>query len=296
VSETPLTYANTLLTELDSIASSYSDILAASGIRNVDPNRRGGRVQFVGAAIWGWTSSGNDLESARMELLPRVREWATRFRLLFPHPTPSVSKRLDRGIDRLERWLVRDGHGDHDIPATIAAAQEKLAATVADLRALADLLPADDYATRLVIDANALIDNPDVAAYTATLGDKYVAHLLPVVLGEIDDLKRNGRNPEVREAARRADKRLKGIRTNGDVREGVRVQGDVIAKFEHIEPHGDDLPGWLDLTVPDDRFIASALLLQSAHPGSAIYVATSDLNLQTKLAAVGLPYIEPPEA
>jgi predicted ribonuclease YlaK len=51
---------------------------------------------------------------------------------------------------------------------------------------------------------------------------------------------------------------------------------------------------WLDLEVPDDRFVASTLLLQSRHPGSAVYVATRDINLQTKLAAVGLPFIEAP--
>ena len=41
--------------------------------------------------------------------------------------------------------------------------------------------------------------------------------------------------------------------------------------------------------------IASVLLLQSAHPGSAVFVATGDLNLQTKLAAVRLPFIELPD-
>jgi hypothetical protein len=51
----------------------------------------------------------------------------------------------------------------------------------------------------------------------------------------------------------------------------------------------------LELDVPDDRFAASTLLLQSRHPGSSIVVATSDLNLQTKLAALSLPFVEPPE-
>ncbi|MGQ4379476.1 hypothetical protein ACN6K9_002453 [Streptomyces sp. SAS_267] len=58
---------------------------------------------------------------------------------------------------------------------------------------------------------------------------------------------------------------------------GVRVAGDVYAVFEHIEPKGDGLPNWLDLDVPDDRFAASTLLLQSRHPGSAVYVATRDI-------------------
>jgi hypothetical protein len=93
-----------------------------------------------------------------------------------------------------------------------------------------------------------------------------MARLLPVVLREIDDLKRAGRTQDLRDAAQRADRRLKGLRTNGDVRAGVRVSDDVYAVFEHIEPKGDRLPSWLDLTVPDDRFVASSLLLKSDLP------------------------------
>jgi predicted ribonuclease YlaK len=62
--------------------------------------------------------------------------------------------------------------------------------------------------------------------------------------------------------------------------------------FGVAEPQGDGLPGWLNLAVPDDRLVASALLLQSEHPGSWLAVVTSDLNLQTKLAAAGLPFVE----
>ena len=289
-----VTYTENVIAELDGIAGSYADILNASGIKNVDPNRHGGNgMVFLGYAKWGWTESDDRLEATRMALLRRLRDWAPRYRLLFPHPTPTISKRLTKGIGLLEHWLTRDGR-EHDIPPTIAEAQTTISKTISDLRALADLLPSDDYPTRLVVDTNALIDNPDLAAYTDELGGKYAAHLLPVVLRKIDELKRGGRNEIVRQGAQRAERRLKGIRNNGDVRAGVRVAGDVIAKFEHIEPRGADLPDWLDMSVADDRLLASALLLQSDQPGSALYVATSDINLQTKLAAVGLPYVEPP--
>lgn len=120
-----------------------------------------------------------------------------------------------------------------------------------------------------------------------------MTHVMPVVLRELDDLKRAGRSEALRGAARRADRRLKGLRDNGDVRAGARVAGDVHVVFEHTDPRPDGLPGWLDLTVPDDRLVAAVLLLlQSGHPGSAVYVATGDLNLQTKLAAVGLPFVD----
>lgn len=289
------TYVENLLSELDGLAESYGEVVAASGIDYVNPNRHDTDIVFLGWADWGWAPSNNHLESSRMGLLRRLRDWVPCFRLLFPHPTPEVANRLDEGIGHLERWLVRDGRSDHDIPPTVEEAQQKLAVTFADLRDLTKLLPPNDYPVRLVVDTNALLDNPDVAAYVADLGRKYVVHLLPVVLREIDDLKRGGRTDILRDAARRADRRLKGIRINGDVRRGVCVAGDVIAKFEHVEPRSRDLPEWLDMTVPDDRFVAATLLLQSEHPGSALYVGTSDINLQTKLAATGLPYVEPPD-
>jgi hypothetical protein len=291
---TPSTYLDRLLAELEGIRTSYAEVLAGSAIINIDPNRHPGTgALFIGFPKWGWAASDAALESARMALLRRVRDWEPRFRLLFPHPTPTVSKRLDERIGRLKRWLVRED-GEH-IPSSVEKAAEMIDADVVDLRGLADLLPADKCATRLTVDTNTLIDNPDLAAHIGTFGRRYVAHLLPVVLGELDDLKRAGRTQELREAAWRADRRLKGLRANGDVREGVRVAGDVYAVFEHVEPTSDRLPTWLDLTVPDDRFVASSLLLQSDHPRSALFVATSDINLQTKLSAVGLPFIEPAE-
>lgn len=291
----PLTYVDRLLTELDEIHADYVGILAASTVINIDPNRRrGGRgVVFGGFATWGWGKSQASLEASRMALLRRMREWEPRFRLLFPHPVPTVSKRLDTHVGRLNRWLIRK-HGEHGIPSTVPQATEMIKADVTDLRALVELLPADEYATRLTVDTNTLIDNPDLAAHVGTLGSRYMAHLLPVVLREIDDLKRGGRTPQLREAAHRADRRLKGLRMNGDVQTGVRVAGDVYTVFEHTEPRGERLPSWLDLTAPDDRFVASSLLVQSEYPGSALYVATSDINLQTKLVAVGLPFVELP--
>jgi hypothetical protein len=284
----PPSYLTRLLAELDEIHAGYAKVLSASAIRNIDPG-----VGYVGFPSWGWAESDAGLETSRMALLRLVRDWEPRFRLLFPHPTPAVSRRLDKHLGRLERWLVR-GTADHGVPSTIDKAAEKVSADVAGLRELARLLPPDEYAVRLAVDTNTLIDNPDLAVHAGALGARYMVHLLPVVLREIDDLKRGGKTQQLREAARRADRRLKGLRDNGNVLSGVRVAGEVYAVFEHVEPRGDQLPSWLDLTVPDDRFTASSLLLQAEHPGSALYVATGDMNLQTKLAAIGLPFIELP--
>lgn len=98
---------------------------------------------------------------------------------------------------------------------------------MATLRKLVELLPADDWPVRLTVHTNMLLDDPDVAIYTPLLGKRYMVHLLPVVLRELDDKKLAGRTPDLRDAAKKADRRLKGLRTNGNVLRGVRVAGDV---------------------------------------------------------------------
>lgn len=291
----PPSYLARLLAELDAIEQQYLAVLDQSSIRNVDPNRSGSSgILYVGVSRWGWVASAPVLEAQRMDLLARVRDWGPRYRLLFPHPTPQVSGRLDKSLGLLERWLLRKGR-DRSIPPTIDQARQKVTDDIQSLRDLGALLPTCEHPVRIVTDTNVLIDYADVSIYTGELGARYRVHLLPVVLREIDDLKRSGRTQELRDAAKRADRYLKELRRRGDLQAGVKVAGDVTAVFEYAEPKADGLPNWLDLDVPDDRLVASVLLLQSAHPGAVVYVSTSDLNLQNKLGAVGLPHVEPPE-
>ncbi|TNB71598.1 hypothetical protein FHJ30_12995 [Arthrobacter sp. BB-1] len=289
----PPSYAERLASELNQIEHKLLDVVRESTVINTDPNRYGSGISFIGYARWGWGPSDAAHEAVRMRLMPQLNDWFDRFGLLFPHPTPRVKKELESARSLLEGWLVRDrGSNDHSVPPSLDAAEKAAQAKLSDLRELLELLPSDEYVTRVLIDTNALIDAPDVDLYTNVLGPKYFVHVVPVVLRELDELKRNGRNENVREAARKADMRLKKYRNNGDVLTGARVSGQVYVKFEHTEPEADGLPSWLDISVPDDRFVASALLLQSKHPGSAFYVITSDINMQTKLSAVGMPYVE----
>ena len=59
-------------------------------------------------------------------------------------------------------------------------------------------MPPDDWPVRVVVDTDALIDDPDLAICATVLGARYMAHLLQVVLRELDDLKRSGRSQERR--------------------------------------------------------------------------------------------------
>jgi hypothetical protein len=175
-------YLSRLLAQLDQIEQDYAEVLRRSTILNIDPNRRhgGSGVAFIGFAKYGWGPSDAALEAARMDLLKRVRDWGPRYRLLFPHPVKTVSARLDASLDLLESWLVRERRDRaHRLPPSTKEAVTLLAARVEDLRGLSTLLPADEYAVRVAPDTNTLIDNPDLAAHTASLGPRYMGTRAP---------------------------------------------------------------------------------------------------------------------
>lgn len=284
----PVPYVDQLMAELEEIRAAFVDVLERSQIKEHN------LPEFVSTTVhYTWAPSDDALQADRMAVLGKLRDFRTRFELLFPRPTAEALQRHGAALDLLEHWLDRGRVKVTPPPSSIQVAIEKANGAVGVLAAAKGLLPAEQFATRLVLDTNVLLDDPDLAQFTAQLGSRYMAHVLPVVLRELDELKRAGRIDSLREAARKADRRLKGLRDNGDVSVGAKVEGDVWAVFEHIEPRADGLPSWLELDVPDDRFIASTLLLQSRHPGSMLVAATSDLNLQTKLAAVRVPFIEP---
>lgn len=285
------TYADNLLNQLAEIEAQYVAIIESSEVRNVDPNRAAIGVVFVGAQEWDWVPSDASLERARKLCLDKFEDWFVRFNLLFPDPLPRVHKVLKNSSSQICTWLRR-AKTDHSISPNRTKTTERARKDVANLRDLVEVLPNDEWKVRVVPDTNALVDNPDLGIYTQAVGRRYLMHVMPVVMRELDDLKRSGRTDVLRENARRADRRLKGYRTNGDVRSAVRVAGEAYVRFEYADPQSEQLPSWIDLSVPDDRFLASVLLLQSAHPGSAVTVVTSDMNMQTKLAAAGLPFIE----
>jgi hypothetical protein len=79
-------------------------------------------------------------------------------KLLFPHPTPDVTSKMQEADDFIRRWVARDGTFDYLIPQTIEQAKQ-VAAT--QLAAFDDLLGiaarAGDDTLRLVPDTNALM-------------------------------------------------------------------------------------------------------------------------------------------
>jgi hypothetical protein len=80
----------------------------------------------------------------------------------------------------------------------------------------------------VVADTDALLTAPDPVAYRGHIGhDSFTFVLLPTVLGELDRLKIEHRNPDVREKAQKAITRIKGWRRQGPLLSGIKVDGSI---------------------------------------------------------------------
>jgi rRNA maturation endonuclease Nob1 len=289
-------YLDRLRAELADIRAEMDALLDASTIRNVNPNTSDSAVVFVGAADWGWGPSDPALSVSQMRLAARYHAWFDRFGLLFTHPTPDVASDIKEVDEFVRRWTERPGTWDHSIPRTIDAAKQVAAKQFETFDRLLDIASrAGSDTLRLVPDTNAFIRNPDLASYACTApSPTFTVHLAPTVLAELDDLKDRGRNQELRDQAQGVVRRLKGLRDKGNLATGVKVTKTITVQTEAREVDVLGVLDWLDPAVPDDRLLAAALRLQSDHPSGAVVLVTSDLNLQNKADAVGLPYIETP--
>lgn len=286
-------FSDQLGAQLDAIAAEYDHLLDRSAIRNVDPNRSSSDFYFVDAPSWGWVPD-QALDGERTDLLQRFDDWYHRFRLLHRRALPETDKAIADATSLLRRWLERPR--DRTIPPTIDLARSTIREQVTTLRRLLTLgTTGKDGEMVLVPDTNALMHNPDVAAYADVLGRAaYTVVLVPTVIRELDDLKDRGRTSDIRDQASRVVKRIKGFRDRGRLPDGVKVAGQVNLRAEAREVQAPSVLEWLDPAVPDDRIIAAALDIQASAAAAIVVLATRDLNLQTKADVVGLPFVEPP--
>ncbi len=289
-------YADRLGEQLDKLAALFDELLDASTIVADTLNKPGSSLVFLDAAPWQWGPSSPEVHLLRMQVKGDYTDWYQRLHLLFPHPTPEVASELSDLDFFIRGWLDRDATSDFSVPATVAEAKTVAAQRFSRFRALLAMVAASDRSRlRLIPDANSVVNNPDLATYGRPFGGPgFTIHLVPTVLAELDKIKDQGKTQELRDKVRGFNRRLKGLRNQGNLADGVALTKTISVRTEAREPNVRETLDWLDPAVPDDRIAAAALRLQSDHPGDTVVLVTSDLGLQTKADAIGLPYEETP--
>lgn len=144
-------------------------------------------------------------------------------------------------------------------------------------------------------DTSAVIHNPALEDWEFVETRRFTILLTPTVLGELDDLKVAPR-AEVRERAESAIRRIEGYMSRGNPHEGVPLRRDrSTLRLLASEPHRDHVLPWLDLSVKDDRHIASVIDAMRQHPRTPVVLVARDINMKNKAIYARLPHLQPPD-
>jgi predicted ribonuclease YlaK len=142
----------------------------------------------------------------------------------------------------------------------------------------------------------ALAWNPDLEKWLFAGVWRFTLVLTATVLGELDRLKVEHRNPDFRAKAEGVINRLKSYRRRGELSRGVVLRRSVSTlKTIALEPKVEETLPWLDPTNDDDRVLASFIEVMRQHPRTPVILVTRDINLQNKVEYAGLPFVEPPD-
>lgn len=146
----------------------------------------------------------------------------------------------------------------------------------------------------IVPDTNALLFNPDIEEWKFDEIQAFEIILLPTVLQELDKLKINHRNPELRNKAKKLIMKIKEYRRRGKLTSGVKLKENNRIRAIAVEPKMDKTLSWLDPFNNDDRMIASFIEVCRMNISSSVILITSDINVQNKAEFALLPFAEPP--
>ena len=238
-------------------------------------------VVFIGPDYyWGETTSAQ--ANRQLAIKRDYDEWYEVLRSVFRDPTNDVGRRISEAHRDLIRWIELSSNWSMTAsPADNVEALRQDAGKYHDV--LAILEAGGPTAEILIPDTNALVTEPDPERYRVVVANEtFVFMLLPTVLGELDNLKINHRNPEFREKVNKTITRIKGWRNQGSLREGVTVNRNITVKAIAREPDMKKTLSWLDFDNKDDRIIASVLEVQAASPAARVVLVTGDVNLSNK--------------
>jgi PIN domain len=258
-----------------------------------DINKPSDSVVFVGPH-YAWGDLDQDGRRLQSRLLDDCRRSAALIRALLKTLPAESIKDLERAQNELEE-LIDQSHltwvkTREEAFAKVERALDKQLELIAHLDDPAEGDPI------YVPDTNALAWNPDLEKWRFAGVRRFTLVLTATVLGELDRLKVEHRNPDFRAKAEGVINRLKSYRRRGELSRGVVLRRNVSTlKTIALEPKVEETLPWLDPTNDDDRILASFIEVMRQHPRTPVILVTRDINLQSKAEYAGLPFVEPPD-
>lgn len=253
-------------------------------------DRDSGSVVFICPEYY-WEDLSPEQRAVQIRL---KRSYEAVSELLLTRAPNDLVRQLKDADHQFRVWL--ELKSNWSLSSDTSANEAKLRTAGAALgEILAVLEVTGDGEILVVPDTNSVLGSPDPAEYRPIVeADAFTFMLLPTVLGELDRLKVEHRNPDVREKAKAVITRIKGWRQQGSLSVGVTVDKTITVKACHSEPDMNHTLSWLDRDVQDDRIIASVIALQAEQPSSRVVLVTGDINLQNKADAAMIEIAETP--
>ena len=275
---------------LEQIESKMMELLDCSTI-NIFENDPDSSLVFITPRHY-WGKPDEKQLRLQMELKGLYGDWFEQLQLLLLDATEKQSREIKETDSFVRRWIEKESSWDLALRMDENKAHFKKQVSV--FRDVLDLLD-DPKKARVVLvpDTNSLIRCADPSKYSGVAGSPtYDFVLLPTVLQELDELKVKHRDQTFRDKVEGVIRRIKGWGRQGNILDGVTVNGSVTVRTVAREPDFGRTLRWLDRENRDDRIIASVLELQRSMPSAAIVLVTGDINLQNKAQAASLPYGE----
>jgi len=242
---------------------------------------QGGGLVFTGPDLYFGERSA-DQQASQLGLKREYETISELLRLLVSGGHKQLLSGFEDADKRFRDWLDLDR--SWSVTQNNAENANAVRTAAEPLERILDVLDAVGRDDVIVVpETNSLLANPDPVAYRGIAGQNdFVFMLLPTVLGELDKLKIEHRNPDVREKARKVIDRLKGWRKQGALVDGVTVDKTIKVKAASREPDLNKTLSWLDASINDDRIIASVLALQAESPSAHVVLVSGDINLLNK--------------
>jgi hypothetical protein len=257
-------------------------------------NRPGsGIVSFSGN--YAYRPLGDEGRRLQSRALEEYRHLALLLRALLKNAPQKALKELEETARDIEARVEQRSWTWDKTPSDAFTAVDS--ALTKQLALVGDLFDTSGGDPVYVPDTNALLHNPDIDRWKFAGAKHFILVLTPTVLGELDRLKIEHRNPDVRSKAESLIGRIKSLRSRGDLLAGVTLRRNVsMLKSIAVEPRVEDAMPWLDAENADDRLIAATIEVMRQNPRSPVVLVTRDINAQNKAAYAGVPFQEPPDA
>ncbi len=285
-------YVERLQEQLNDIEQKMIELLDASTISHFHNDPDSYFVAIAPTHYWGETDEKQ--KRLQMEILKLYKPWIEHVRLLVFGATDEVAEQINETDTFVTHWVQKESIWD--VPGSIEEAKAVFSRQIQPFVKLLQMLESPKQRRIIVVpDTNALVSCSDFPNYQMVAGQPdFTLVIMPTVLSELDQLKITARDNGFREKVKSVITRIKGLRAQGSLIEGVIINKTVTVRMEAREPDFGHTLSWLDPGNNDDKIIASILELQRQEPSAVVILSTGDINLQNKAEMAHIAFVEPP--